>query len=280
MDTRFIITLVAVLAIGAGIIYWIFKPKPLGELPKFKRSWRKKLRKHVVFYQQLSKEDRLKFQERMRYFFQRVEITGVETKVTDLDRVLVAASGIIPTFGFDTWNQYPKLREVLLYPNAFNMETYATEGEDRNVLGMIGGGYMNGKMVLSRQALRQGFLQAGRNNTGIHEFTHLLDKADGDTDGIPEYFLQHQYLIPWMEMMRTEMAAIEAGESDIDEYATTNKAEFFAVTAEYFFSRPAQFAEKHPKLFALLEQIFHQDLDHDGGIGTVHGEQVVQPQEE
>lgn len=245
------------LALAGTIIYFLFRKEPLGPLPEFRARWRKLLRKHVTFYGKLNRKDRRRFQERMRYFFQRVTVTGIDTEVTELDRVLVAASGLIPTFGFKDWNQYPKLREVLLYPNTFNRDTFAAEGGD--VDGMVGGGYMNGKLLLSQRALRQGFQQAGRSNVGIHEFTHLLDKADGDTDGIPDYFLEQQYLIPWVELMRREMEVIERGDSDIDEYATTNQAEFFAVVAEYFFNRPAAFADKHPKLFGLMERIFRQD---------------------
>ncbi|THH40007.1 M90 family metallopeptidase [Neolewinella litorea] len=258
-----------VLALAGGLLYYIFRDEPVGPLPEFRKQWRRLLRNKVTFYKTLDRKDKQRFQERMRYFFQRVRITGIDTEVTELDRVLVAASGIIPTFGFEDWNQYPKLREVLLYPNTFNQETFATEGEGRTIAGMVGGGYLNGKLLLSQQALRTGFENPGRNNTGIHEFAHLLDKADGDTDGIPDYFLDKQYLIPWVEMIRSEMAAIQKGDSDIDDYALTNKAEFFAVAAEYFFNRPAAFAQKHPELFSLMERIFHQDLDHDGGVGTV-----------
>lgn len=260
-------------------MYFIFREEPMGPLPEFRAIWRKLLRKNVVYYQQLKRPDRKRFQERMRRFFQRVTITGVDCEVTELDKVLVAASGIIPTFGFESWNQYPKLREVLLYKNTFNKDNFSTEGAGRDVLGMVGGGYLNGKLLLSQQALRNGFANPGRGNTGIHEFTHLLDKADGETDGIPAYFLDNGYLIPWVEMMRGEMEAIERGDSDIDNYATTNKAEFFAVAAEYFFNRPAAFSEHHPQLFSLMERIFHQDLDGDGGIGTVHGQEVVAPRE-
>ena len=270
MDVSTTVVALIVIAVAGAMLYYLFREEPMGPLPEFRKAWRRILRKKVIFYKTLSRADKKRFQERMRYFFQRVEITGVGTEVTELDRVLVAASGIIPTFGFDDWNQYPKLREVLLYPNTFNKETFATEGEGRTIAGMVGGGYMNGKLLLSQHALRTGFENHGRNNTGIHEFTHLLDKADGDTDGIPDYFLDKQYLIPWMEMIRSEMAAIRSRESDIDDYALTNKAEFLAVAAEYFFNRPAAFAGKHPELFALMERIFHQDLDHDGGVGTVN----------
>ena len=60
--------------------------------------------------------------------------------------------------------------------------------------------------------------------------------------------------------MRRKMTEIEAGESDINRYAATNEAEFFAVTSEYFFERPGAMQQKHPQLYAALERVFNQDL--------------------
>ena len=44
--------------------------------------------------------------------------------------------------------------------------------------------------------------------------------------------------------------------SDIDMYAATNTAEFFAVIAEYFFEQPGLLQQYHPELFEMLERIF------------------------
>ncbi|WP_020569262.1 M90 family metallopeptidase [Neolewinella persica] len=264
MSSTFLISALVVIAVLGILLYFIFKPRALPPLPEFKQEWRNILLENVAFYQALEPAERQRFEGRMQLLLQRVKITGIETEVNEVDRVFVAASGVIPTFGFPQWNQYPKLNEVLLYKTHFRQGDFATEGADRRVAGMVGGGFMNGKLLLSKPSLRQGFLQAGRGNTGIHEFVHLLDKADGDTNGIPAYFMKNAYVVPWLEMVRSEMEAIERGESDIDDYATTNKAEFFAVIAEYFFNRPEAFADNHPRLFALLEQVFQQDMDGDG----------------
>lgn len=263
----FLVAAIIAFSILAAFIYWLFRPKPLAPLADFPVKWRKQLERRVNYYQALSTEDRGRFEYRLQRFLQQVTVTGIGTEVTDYDRVLVAASGIIPTFGFEHWNHYPRLREVLLYKDTFRFGDFSTEGEDRRIAGMVGGGFLSGKLLLSRPALRQGFERAGRGNTGIHEFVHLLDMADGETNGVPAYFLEHSYLIPWVEMMRSAMAAIEREESDIDDYALTNKAEFFSVAAEYFFNRPHAFADKHPELFRLMEKIFSQDMDGDGVVG-------------
>ncbi|MEP6713185.1 MAG: zinc-dependent peptidase, partial [Ferruginibacter sp.] len=157
------------------------------------------------------------------------------------------------------WKYY-NLREVLLYPGTFNKDEFLTSAEERNTLGMVGNGPMQRVMILSKPALYEGFVNdSGKQNTGIHEFVHLLDKEDGAVDGMPEALLQKQYAVPWLQLINKNITAILEASSDINVYGATNKAEFFAVAAEYFFERPDLFKEKHPELYQLMTQIFHQE---------------------
>jgi len=212
----------------------------------------------VEYYHKLSEADKAKFEKRVDEFLGEVTIEGVGTEVTDLDRVLIASSAVIPIFGFPDW-KYKNLTNIVLYPDTFDQE-FQFEGEDRNILGMVGSGYMNGQMLLSRAALVKGFSKsAGEGNTAIHEFVHLLDKSDGDTDGIPTNFMDQAYVIPWLKMIHQEMHRIAAGKSDFNPYGLTNEAEFLAVAAEYFFEKPDQLKHKHPELYAALSKVFGQD---------------------
>lgn len=216
------------------------------------------LNEHVHYYQKLNAGDKAKFESRISEFLEDTHIEGVGTEITDQDRVLIASSAVIPVFGFPEW-RYRNLTNVILYPTTFDQE-FQFEGGNRNILGMVGSGYMNGQMLLSRAALSKGFSDnAGKENTAIHEFVHLLDKSDGATDGIPENLMPPEYAMPWLQMMHREMRRIEEGKSDIDPYALTNEAEFLAVASEYFFSKPQQFQTKHPEIYRQLSQIFGQD---------------------
>ncbi|HRN57843.1 MAG TPA: zinc-dependent peptidase [Agriterribacter sp.] len=213
---------------------------------------------HVAYYRELNPEQKPLFEKRIKEFLSYIRIHGVNTEVEDLDRVLVASSAVIPVFGFDGW-RYHNLKDVLLYGDRFNTADFSTTGDERYTLGMVGTGALQRMMILSKPALRQGFLKESRkDNTGIHEFVHLLDKADGATDGIPEALLHQQYTIPWIKYMSEAIHRIKAGQSDIDVYGATSHAEFFAVAAEYFFNRPDLFKINHPELFALMEKIFNQ----------------------
>lgn len=213
---------------------------------------------HVAYYRELDPEQKSAFEKRVKQFLSYIRIHGVNTEVEDLDKVLVASSAVIPVFGFDEWRYY-NLKDVLLYSDRFNTQDFSTTGDERHTLGMVGTGALQRVMILSKPALRQGFFnQSRKDNTGIHEFVHLLDKADGATDGIPEVLLHQQYTIPWIKYMSEAIHHIKAGQSDIDVYGAISHAEFFAVAAEYFFNRPDLFRSNHPELFALMEKIFNQ----------------------
>ena len=215
------------------------------------------LNEQVPFYRQLNAEQKKEFAGRMQHFLATTRITGVNTVVEDLDRILIAASAIIPIFSFRDW-EYANLHEVLLYPDSFGHE-FEQEGANRSILGMVGNGALNHLMVLSQHELRQAFInKTGKTNTAIHEFVHLVDKMDGEVDGIPEFILSQRYIIPWLQLMQEEIKKILTDQSDINPYGATNQAEFFAVVSEYFFERPDLLRQKHPELYRLLYQIFHK----------------------
>ena len=239
--------------------WWLYPNKRKGNAGVFPAAWRPILTEKVSFYHQLQPLEKVRFEESMLRFLNEVSITGVGTEVDDMDRILVASSAVIPLFGFPGWS-YRKLNEVILYEGSFNQDYDTQRGEERNILGMVGGSGMTGTMILSKPALHQGFANHSSHNVGIHEFVHLLDRADGTTDGVPETLLQQPFLIPWVKIIHQEIKAIQDGLSDINPYGSTNEAEFLSVVSEYFFQQPHLLEKRHPELFAMLERIFKQDL--------------------
>jgi Mlc titration factor MtfA (ptsG expression regulator) len=250
------------IAIFVYLISRIFrKQNRKWKLPKtpFPIQWRTILHQEVAYYRALTNDEKKRFEFKVHEFLLNCRITGIETDVNDTDKILVAASAIIPIFQFNDW-KYTNIYEVLLYPNAFNQK-FETQGEDRKILGMVGNGYMEGKMILSKQALRHGFKNiSDKKNTAIHEFVHLIDKSDGAVDGIPSLLLDKQYSIPWIDLINKKIDEIYEGKSDINPYGGTNRAEFFSVVSEYFFERPALLKSKHPELYRMLEKIFNRKM--------------------
>jgi Mlc titration factor MtfA (ptsG expression regulator) len=254
--TLYPIIFIAIVFFGA--LYLIFRKKKV-TVVALSKAERRLLAENVEFYRNLNSSKKKLFEKKMGFFLGSVKIEGVEVVITPLDRILIAASAVIPIFGLGDWT-YKNLGSVVLYPDTFNKDFQFKEGE-RNILGMVGNGFMNGQMILSKSALHHGFSKSsGKANTAIHEFVHLLDDADGAIDGVPESLMAHEYTYPWLKMMHEEMERIEKNKSDINPYALTNEAEFFAVAAEYFFEQPKSMKDKHPELYAQLSQVFEQDL--------------------
>lgn len=225
----------------------------------FPPTWRIVLMENVAFYNALSSKEKRLFEFKIQEFLLNVRITGIETNIDLKDEVLIAASAIIPIFQFPEW-KYTRLYEVLVYPASFN-EKFETHGEGRSILGMVGSGYMEGKMILSKKALHHGFSnESDKKNTAVHEFVHLIDKTDGVIDGVPELLLDKQYVIPWIDLINKKIDEIYANKSDINPYGATNRSEFFSVISEYFFERPQLLKRKHPELYQLLEEVFKQDM--------------------
>ncbi|AOW20308.1 zinc-dependent peptidase [Urechidicola croceus] len=225
----------------------------------FPMKWRILLEKNVNFYNSLSIDEKKYFEFEIQEFLANHKITGIDVNVDITDKLLVASSAVIPIFKFPDW-KYTNLDEVLIYSDSFN-ENFETKGENRKILGMVGTGFMNGTMILSKPALHHGFSnQSDKKNTAIHEFIHLIDKMDGVIDGIPKVLLENQYSIPWFDLIDKKIDEIYKKRSDINPYGGTSRVEFFAVIGEYFFERPKLLSRKHPELYEILEQIFNQSM--------------------
>lgn len=234
------------------IAFYMKGDKIISAMPE---NYRELLNEYVKFYQQLSEDDKARFDKRVEHFISSVKITGVNAVVEDLDLLLIAAGAIIPVFAIPDW-QYINLHEILLYPGAFNQD-FDQGGAERPVAGMVGTGAMQNVMILTKWQLRQGFINNhDAHNTAIHEFVHLIDKMDGTMDGIPEIILERKYVKQWKNLMDSTIWQMKTYGSDINMYGATSPVEFFAVISEYFFEKPEQLKTNHPDLFEMLVRIY------------------------
>lgn len=220
----------------------------------FNPNWTSILKKDVRFYQKLTLEEQKGFELRILHFLNTTQIIGFENMpINDKDRVLIAASAIIPIFRFANW-EYDFINEVILHPKAI-------EGGGRfkgkYINGLVGYGPMEGRMMLAKDALYNGFTNStDRRNVGIHEFAHIIDKQDGKIDGIPKVLIDNTEIGPWLNMIKTKTEEIKNNKAKIRDYALTNSAEFFAVTTEYFFEHPEMMVKKHPELYQIMNDMF------------------------
>jgi MtfA peptidase len=219
--------------------------------------WHQILVQNILFYQKLTKSEQQLFCAKMVRFLETTTIEAIHFELEELDTLLIAASAVIPVFRFPNWN-YSNLSTVLIYPDYFDADLqFNSKTKGRNIAGLVGTGSFENHMILSRKALHYGFSnKTDKGNTAIHEFIHLLDKADGVIDGIPAALLDKQYTIPYLQLVHKKMEEINKDKSDIRNYGGTSQIEFLAVAGEYFFERPKLLKRKHPDLYKMLESCF------------------------
>jgi MtfA peptidase len=262
---RLAITRWVVIGVSVLLAWWVYqfgtrilrkRVKLLAE--PFPTQWRAIFQERVAFFGRLSEDEKDRFCKMAQIFLDEKPITPVKCEIDQTCRLLVAASAVIPVFSLPNF-EYDMLGEVLIYPNTFDATVQTDARGPMMASGMVGTqGTFGGLMVLSKRDLLRGFeIHGDKHNVGIHEFAHLLDKADGAVDGIPP--LPADCVGPWQDIVREKLSRQYDDYSDIPEYGFTNEQEFFAVVSEYFFESPKQLAEKHPELYKLLERTFAQD---------------------
>lgn len=243
--------------------YWLIRRHCLRRMTivkqPFPAQWEHVLQTHVAFFQSLPQPGQERFRQLVAVFLDEVRITGIGTKVDDTVRVLVAASAVIPIFGFQDW-EYHRLGEVLIYPNSFGEEFETTGVTERNIFGMVGLKHLSGVMILSKSSLLGGFDDpSNRDNVGVHEFVHLVEQEEVD-HGLPRE-VPWQAVQHWLKYVAHELAHPPKNRSYISNYAFTNEHEFLAVLAEYFFKSPDILQKKDPQLYSMLREMFHQDTN-------------------
>ncbi len=245
----------------APIAYWLLRRRCLRRMAiarqPFHPEWQAVLERRVRFYCALDDAKRERFRQMVSVFLDEVRVTGIRTDVDDTVRVLVAASAIIPVFGFEDW-EYHRLGEVLVYPGAFDREYKTDQPADANTLGLTGLGHLRGVVILSKPSLFAGFSEAaGPENVGVHEFAHLVEQEEVDGGLPPE--VPPEVVRQWVRYVARELSHPSNTSARISDYAYTNEHEFFAVLSEYFFGSPEVLRAKAPALYKLLRKLFHQD---------------------
>jgi Mlc titration factor MtfA (ptsG expression regulator) len=252
--------LLATLAL-APVGYWFLRRRCLRRMAVARRPfppvWQGILENRVRFYRVLDDVQKERFRQMVSVFLDEVRVTGIRTDVDATIRVLVAASAIIPVFGFSDWD-YHRLSEVLVYPGPFDHGYQTDKATDPNILGLTGLGHLRGVVILSKPSLLAGFADApNRENLGVHEFSHLVEQEEAEGH-LPKE-VPPDAVRQWVGYVARELANPSSQRIGISDYAYTNEHEFFAVLSEYFFGSPEVLRAKDPTLYDLLRRLFHQD---------------------
>lgn len=189
-----------------------------------------------------------------------------DLEITDEMRTLVAAQACLLILELDL-SYFDGWHEIILYPDPFVVRREIIDGTglvhtDRNILG--GEAWVRGPVVLSWVDAQPGAYPHGAcSNVVLHEFAHKLDMLNGAANGMPPLHRQMRRE-SWTRIFEQAYADLQNmleihGHSEIDPYAATNPAEFFAVVSEYFFVCPQHLVHFNPALYNQLKQFYRQD---------------------
>jgi Mlc titration factor MtfA (ptsG expression regulator) len=233
----------------------------------FPADWLPYLEKNVPPYLSLSEDERERLRDDLRVFIAEKTWEGCAgLEVTDEMKVTVAALACVLVLGVDH-DYFDRVQSILLYPEGFSVPeqkalggNVVLEGEGAH----LGEAHYRGPVILSWGELLADVRhpQRGRNLV-YHEFAHQLDMLDGAVDGTPPL---PDDLPPrrWQKVMTAEYDRLRDEAEHglptlLDDYGTTNEAEFFAVATECFFGRPVAMRRRHRRLYELLRDYYRQD---------------------
>lgn len=176
----------------------------------------------------------------------------------------IALQACLLTLHLDA-SSYRGWREIILYPDEFlrpheEIDEAGVVHVSRDIL--AGESWHGGPLVLSIADVEASGQLEGY-NVVLHEFAHKLDMLNGDANGFPP--LHHgmkaaDWARDFSAAYEDLCARVDAGEETVvDPYASTNPAEFFAVTTEMFFEVPDLLTDTYPAVYAQMQQFYRQD---------------------
>lgn len=209
--------------------------------------------------------------------------------ITDQVKSVIALQACLPILRLGL-EAYADFVEIVVYPDRFvTPRSYIDEaGVVHESIDELSGETMQGGPIVLAWPDAAPELGADGMSVVIHEFVHKLDLLDGEDDGVPP--LPPSLRAHWAVTLDREYerfcSALDTVERSIpvdidpeseaadpyyallpfDPYAATDHAEFFAVSAEAFFTIPDAFAQEFPDLARLYAEYFGYPLgpnDHD-----------------
>ncbi len=242
----------------------------------------------LPFLQALGASDLQRLRNLSSLFLDRKEFSGAQGwVVTDAQAVMVAAQACLPILHIAAPDRpdlalrwYDGFVGIVLHAGEVRARRMDTDEAgvvhswQENLTGeTVHGGPL---MLAWSDVASAGSSASEAYNVVIHEFIHVMDLQDGTPDGCPP--MAADLRRAWMQVMQAQYDAFceqvqqwerfgtlaigPQGASAaqqaplIDSYGTESIDEFFAVAAEAYFVRRADFAAAYPELLALFDRFF------------------------
>jgi MtfA peptidase len=233
----------------------------------------------LPFVQALPAGDLVRLRRLASLFLDRKEFSGAHGwVVTDAQAIMVAAQACLPLLHIAPADRpdlalrwYDGFVGIVLH--AGEVRARRTEQDADGVVhswqeDLTGEAMQGGPLTLAwSDVAAAGSTAAESYNVVIHEFIHVMDMQDGLANGCPP--MPPGARGEWMATMQAafdafgEQAArwerfgsLAGQEPVLDSYGASSIDEFFAVAAEAYFVRRADFALAHPELLVLFDGFF------------------------
>ena len=196
------------------------------------------------------------------FIYKKTFIGTYDLSITMEMKIIIAAQACLQILklglnSFDGW------QEIIIYPTAFKVRKEV--GDEAGIVhiqnhALTGEAWIRGPVVLSWDDVeRDSFNVRAGHHIVIHEFAHKLDMLNGRANGMPPLH-PDMPIQAWTESLSTAyqhlIKRLEHHHNEINAYAATNPAEFFAVMSEYFFTSPATLENYYPDVFQQLKRYF------------------------
>ncbi len=213
------------------------------------------LAERLLHFKRLTPEQRERLRSHVQRFLHEKRFYGCNgLTVTDEMRALIAGMACLLILRPDA-RAYPRLRSVLVYPEAFWVPHHEPDElglvSDEPEL-QIGESWPGARVVLSWKDV-EAALAGDDTNVVAHEFAHQLDDENPGSEGAP--------LLPdyaqWSRVMRTAYDELcKRGSPVLDDYGAEGPGEFFSVATEAYFQQGNALRTHHPELYALLRDYY------------------------
>lgn len=258
-----VLALAGVLALLAQP-WWTARRRDRLRARRFAPAWRRVLHERVPIVARLPVELRRQLERHVQVFIAEKPFIGCRGQaISDELRVTVAAQACLLLLGQARPDYYPRLRQILVYPDAFVVEREHPLGHgwvQQQRQALAGESWTQGQVILAWAEVLAGAADpADGRNVVLHEFAHQVDQDSGVADGRP-WRPTRALRRRWARTMDAALARLRSAPSALlDAYGASEPAEFFAVATEVFFERPQALAAEAPAVYRELAELYRVD---------------------
>ncbi len=227
----------------------------------FPLHWEAIVKQNFIYYKHFPQSLRKRLQGHINIMVAEKQFIGCGgVAITAEIKLTIAAISALLLLN-ERGEYYPKLRSILVYPSAYvvnQVQALSNYVVQESQVVRLGESWSRDQIVLSWARIKYDIenWQDGH-NVILHEFAHQLDSENGSFNGVP--ILEHKSdYTSWAKVFTREYQQLiknvqRGAKTVMNEYGTTNPAEFFAVATETFFEKPRQMAQQHPALYNQLK---------------------------